>query len=100
MHIWRYILLIVRHLHHLVTAGVARRSASPLHLLSALPLRGLLLLHVVVGEVSSETTDEDDGVDRNATGGLVGLVVRGRGVDSGGLGDGVVGLSGPLACGF
>lgn len=94
MHIWRYIFLIVRHMHHLVTAGMAHLSASSLHLLLAQPLRGLLLLHVVVGEVSGETANEDDSVDRDAAGGLVGLVVRGRGVDGGGLGDGVVGLWG------
>lgn len=42
-------------------------------------LRGLSLLglHVVVGKVGAETTDQDDGVDGDATGGLVGLGVRG-----------------------
>lgn len=83
---WRYISFIVRRIHGLST----HRPRG----MCAIPLRGLsfLGLHVVIGEVRGQTTDQDDSVDGDAAGGLVGLVVRGRGVGGGGLGDRVVGL--------
>lgn len=65
----------------------SRRSDPRLGLLS------LLLLQVLVAEIGDQTTDDDDSVDTDTSGGLVGLA-GGRGsVGSGALGHRVSGLN-------
>jgi hypothetical protein len=52
----------------------------------------LLALHVLVGIVTTQSTEENDGVDANAHSGLVGLALGRGGVGGRGLGLGVAGL--------